>query len=382
MNSTKTKKQSHSPAPKQEGNKNKSLITIICCIVLLLTAFVIFWDTISMLFPDFDNSVYKFTYPTSQSRKFVPFKNNMIFCCSDGIYCIDNQGNEKWMVPIVFDQPIVAASDFGVVAASKNGTTIYAIDPAGKTREFSSDFPIMNLKIAEKGNILAIVDKANYSGATIVYDNKGLPLFTWSAGSVNFVDADLSADGSRLAVSGITTEGSELDCKIQIFDIYTSETAYAGTSVGNNLVSQVKWVDNSRILCVGDKAFVSLDRNAKQKWAYDYNDLTLNYVSIGDKNNIVLALGSDALDLNMSIRSLNLAGKLNSSFDYDGSIYSLSSNNKRILICSSNGVNAYDKRGHRRETIKSTKEIYTGYILPGNTAFLDEGGFGEISNVR
>ena len=349
MNNTKTKKKTVAPhTPKKVRNKNKSLITVICCIVLLVTAFVIFWDTITIILPDFDNSVYKFTYPTSQSRKFVPFQDNMIFCCSDGIYCIDKNGREKWMVPVVFDQPLVAASDYGIVAASKNGTTIYTIDKNGKVREFSSDFPVLNIKLSEKGNILAIIDKPNYSGATVVYDNKGIPLFTWSAGSVNFIDAALSADGKRLAVSGITTSGNELDCTIQLFDIYNSETAYAHTSLGNNLVSQVKWVDNSRILCVGDKAFACLDAKAKQKWIYGYNDLTLNFVSIADKNNIVLALGSDALDLNMSIRSLNLAGKLNSSFDYDGSIYSISANDKRILVCSTNGVTAYDKKGRLR----------------------------------
>ncbi len=381
MNNTKLKP---IPASTRSENKpkNKSLITVICCIVLLITSFVIFWDTISIIFPDFDNNVYKFTYPTSQSRKFVPFKNNMIFCCSDGIYCIDKKGNEKWMVPIVFDQPIVAASDYGVVAASKNSTTIYTIDDNGKVKEFSSDFPVLNLKIAEKGNILAIIDKPNYSGAVEAYDNKGMPLFVWSAGSVNFVDAELSADGRKLAVSSVNTSGTEIDCKIQLFDIYKSETPYAEATLGNNLVSQVKWVDNSRILCVGDKAFVSLDNKAKQKWAYDYNDLTLNFVSIGDKNNIVLALGSDALDLNMSIRSINLAGKLNSSFDYEGLIHSVSANSKRVLICSSNGAEAFDKKGRLRETAKTNKEIYKGYLLSGNTAFLDEGGFAEISGIR
>ena len=382
MNSTKPKNAVALHSKKKNKPKNKSLVTVICCIVLLVTAFVIFWDTISIIFPDFDNSVYKFTYPSSQSRKFVPFKNNMIFCCSDGIYCIDKKGNEKWMVPIVFDQPIVAASDYGIVAASKNSTTIYTIDESGKTKEFSSDFPVLNLKIAEKGNILAIIDKPNYSGAVEAYDNKGMPLFVWSAGSVNFVDAALSADGRKLAVSGINTSGTEIDCKIQLFDIYKSETPYAETTLGNNLVSQVKWVDNSRILCVGDKSCVSLDSKAKQKWAYDYNDLTLNFVSIGDKNNIVLALGSDALDLNMSIRSINLAGKLNSKIDYDGAIYSISANSKRLLVCSSNGVSAYDKKGRLREQAKTNKEIYKGYLLPGNTAFLDEGGYAELSGIR
>ncbi len=383
MNNIKLKKvPSVTDTGKKSKSKNKSLVTVICCIVLLITAVVIFWDSITLIFPDFNNNIYKFTYPTSQSRKFVPFKNNMIFCCSDGIYCIDSKGNEKWMVPIVFDQPIIAASDYGVVAASKNSTTIYTIDASGKTKEFSSNFPVLNLKIAEKGNILAIIDKQNYSGAVEIYDNNGTPLFVWSAGSVNFVDAALSSDGRKLAISSIATGGVELDCRIQLFDIYNSETPYAETTLGNNLVSYVKWVDSSRILCAGDKAFVSLDRKANQKWTYDYNDLTLNFVSIGNKNNIVLALGSDALDLNMSIRSLNMAGKLNSQFDYDGSIYSISSNDKRILISSSNGVTAYDKKGHLREKLKSNKEIYTGYILPGNTAFLDEGGFSEISHIR
>ena len=380
MNSTKIKK---FPATKQANKpKNKSLVTVICCIVLIVTVFVIFWASISIIMPDFDNNVYKFTYPTSQSRKFVPFKNNMIFCCSNGIYCIDNKGNEKWMAPIVFDQPIVAASDYGIVAASKNSTTIYTIDNSGKVKEFSSEFPVLNLKIAEKGNILAIIDKPNYSGSVEVYDNKGMPLFIWSAGSVNFVDAALSADGHRLAVSGIDTSGTEINCKIQLFDIDKSENAYAETELGNNFVSQVEWVDNSRILCVGDKAFVSLDNKAKQKWAYDYNDLTLNFVSIGDKNNIVLALGSDALDLNMSVRSINLAGKLNSKIDYEGAIYSVSANNKRILVCSSNGVSAYDKKGHLREMTKTNKEMYKGYLLPGNTAFLDEGGYAELTGIR
>lgn len=380
MNSTKVK--NFPTTNKVKKPKNKSLVTVICCIVLIVTAFVIFWDSISIILPDFDNNVYKFTYPTSQSRKFVPFKNNMIFCCSDGIYCIDKKAGEKWMVPIVFDQPIVAASDYGIVAASKNSTTIYTIDASGKVKEFSSDFPVLNLKISEKGNILAIIDKPNYSGAVEVYDNKGMPMFIWSAGSVNFVDAALSSDGRRLAVSGIDTSGTEINCKIQLFDISTSESPYAETTLGNNFVSQVEWVDNSRILCVGDKAFVSLDSKANQKWAYDYNDLTLNFASIGDKNNIVLALGSDALDLNMSIHSINLAGKLNSKIDYDGSIYSISANSKRILVCSSNGVSAYDKKGRLREQAKTNKEIYKGYLLPGNTAFLDEGGYAELTGIR
>lgn len=363
-------------------NKNKGLITVICCIVLLVMAFVIFWDTISLILPDFDNAVYKFSYPTSQSRKFVPFKNSMIFCCSDGIYCIDNKGNEKWMVPIVFDQPIIAASDYGVVASSKNSKTVYAINEKGKTKEFLAQHPVLNLKISESGNILVVFDKPNYSGALEVYDNNGTPVFTWSAGTVNLIDASLSADGQKLAVSSIETVNSEVNCKIQVFDIYKSDQPYAENIIGNNMVSNVKWVNNNRIMCVGDKAFLTLDKNLNQKWAYDYNDQILNFVSIADKDNIVLALGSDALDLNMSVKSFNISGKLNSEFNYDGPIYGISSNDKRILVCGMANVSVYDKKSRLRETLKAEKEIYAGYLLNGNTVFLDEGGFAQLSNVK
>jgi len=356
-----------------------SLLIFILSVLLLVIVSVLKWDSLIQALPIGDTAIHKYLINSSDVRKCIPYKNLMVLCTKSSIVAIDKKGSEKWRINENIDNPIMAISNEYIAVSSKGGKFIYYITGDGKYEEFETESPIQNIKMGENGYIVTILDEKSYNGCVTVYNKKGVPLFKWSAGTVDLIDAAISPDGKKLAVSVIDTENMNINGNILLFNINSEEKQYAIKSYEDNLISSIRWANNSSIIAASDKQLFMVDSGGKEKWVYKFNDEVLNYFDISENNNLVLVTGGSSLDRHMKIKSLNLSGRVKGEYEYEGNIINISTTDSRILVSSMHECVIINKSGKRKAAFTSEKEVYNGYMYKnGGYVFLDEGGFAEV----
>ena len=357
---------------------------IILGIAVLAAIIISQWNEVVSLFPKLDNSVYKTAQTDMGEHKIHSFGNKtMAYIGKTGLVVLDKKGREKFSVNMVLDSPSIAVSDKKIAFAPKGKNTVFVVKPSGKVTDFKTDDEIVNLKLSESGKIVAITNKKSYNGSAVVYSSRGDALYSWDAGTCNLLDASLSPDGRKLAVSVIYTGGAQLECSVMLFNIESGETPYAEKSTGDNFVSTIKWTDNNTLVIVGDRKMCALNSKGADKWEFDYEGKQLAAFCAEDKNNIVIALGHSSLDKEHDIYSFTSNGRKQGEYVFSQDIENITTNENRILITSSSGAQLISKHGRLRDEITSEKHIYGGYLYrKGHKVMLDKGGYTEVIEMK
>ncbi|MBR5587017.1 MAG: hypothetical protein IKW02_03550 [Clostridia bacterium] len=371
---------------KTETRKNASVAgkLIILAIAVIFALLVSQWSEFVSLFPKMDNKVYKVAQTDMGQHIIHSFGDkSMAYIGKNGLVVMDKKGREKFSVSMIMDSPSIAVSDSKIVFAPKGKNTIFTVSSSGKLSDFKTEDEIINLKLSDSGNIVAITNKKTYNGSAMVYSHRGEPLFSWDAGTCNLLDATLSPDGRKLAVSVIYTGGNEMECSVMLFDIEKSESPYSEKSTGTNFISSINWADNNTLVIVGDRKLCAVNGKGADKWEYDYEGKRLAAFSADEKNNIVIALGHSSLDKEFYVYSFNANGRKQGEYLFDNDVKTISANENRILVTSSSGAHLINKHGRLRDKVTSEKYIYGGYLYKsGNKVLLDKGGFTEIIEMK
>ncbi len=367
---------------KESGAVAKKLI--ILSVFVIISLIVSQWNEVVSFLPKLDSSVYK-TAQTDMGEHIIHSFGNkkMAYIGKMGLVVMDKKGKEKFSVKMVLDSPSIAVSDNKIAFAPKGKKAVFIVNSSGKVTNFNTDDEIINLKLSDDGKVVAITNKKTYNGSAVVYSKRGDPLFEWDAGTCNLLDAVLSPDGRKLAVSVIYTGGTKLECSVMMFNIEKSGAPYAEKSTGDNFISSISWQDNNTLVIIGDKKMCALNGKGADKWEFDYEGKRLAAFCAEDKNNIAIALGHSSLDKEYTVYSFTAGGRNQGEYIFKNDIENLSTNENRILITSSTGAQLINKHGRLRDEISSDKHIYGGYLYKkGHKVLFDKGGYTEVTEMK
>lgn len=368
-------------SPKEASVAKKLILLSVAVIIALIISQ---WNEVVSFFPKMDNKVYKTAQTDMGEHTIHSFGDKYVaYIGKTGLIVMDRKGREKFSVNMVLESPSVAVSDKKIVFAPKGKNTVFTVSSSGKVTDFKTDDEINNLKISDSGKIVAITGKKTYNGSAVVYSARGEALFSWDSGTCNLLDATLSPDGRKLAVSVIYTGGTELECSVMLFHIDSSETPYAEKSTGTNFISSINWTDNNTLVIIGDRMMCALNGKGADKWEFDYEGKQLAAFCADHKNNIVIALGHSSLDKEYEIYSFTSSGRKQGDYLFEKDIENITTNENRILITSADGAQLVSKHGRLRDEVSSDKHIYGGYLYgKGHKAMLDKGGYTEVIEMK
>ncbi len=356
----------------------RPLTYFLLSLIALIISINVFWDDIICFLPYCNDNVTKYIISSNPDRKVASVGNNISICGTDGLYLVDRDGTDNASLITAFPDPIMAVSSYGTAASSKNSKEFFVVDKKGNSRQIATNHPLLNVKLSDGGYSAAIMNQPGYNGAVTVYNKKGISLFNWSAGKSNLIDAAISKDGKILAVSCADFSQNTLKCKLLLFNITKSAEAYSTVEFGNNLVSSVSF-SGSKVLCVGDKAFIACTTSGKEKWRLDYGEKLLNFYDVSQKDNLVFVLGTSSLDRNMSVMSYTSRGRLRGTYSGEFDISHVCATKNRIILASKRQLLAISPSGKLKNTKTLEKDILAiAAYSKGNSIFVDEGGNAEI----
>lgn len=354
---------------------NLKKIGIVFVSVFIIAVLIINVEYIVEVMPF--NTVTEYNISADETRQYTSFKNYILVCDRNGIAAVDKTGKEKWKVSETLDVPIVAVSRNEIAAAASGGTEIFRIDKNGNYKSFTTENPIMNLKLNDNGILLAVTDKKMYNGGVTVFDKKGNELFNWWAGESRFIDASVTKN-KILAISTLITENNSMETEVAYFNLNKSSEKYKSRKF-DGLVNCIKWITDNRLVVIMENKAVVCDTGGKEKWTAEFGKNIINYYNIDNKNNLVFISGSGAYDKNMEVISFNKSGKTNGKFTYKSEIGSVKANSKCIMFIANNGITLVNKNGRRFRTSDKVGNPYDAVLFKkGNRVFADCGNTARL----
>ncbi len=150
---------------------------------------------------------------------------------SDGICCLKGK-TPVWNQAFEMQNPVLDICGKYVAVGEKNTNKIYIFNTEGQQGEINTQYPLVNLAVAEQGVVAAVleVDDANYIE---VIDSNGMELVTGRTvlnGDGYPIDLSLSNDGTKLMVSYLKVD--EEQCK-------TSIAFYNFSEIGKNEIDRL-----------------------------------------------------------------------------------------------------------------------------------------------
>ena len=213
-----------------------------------------------------------------------------------------------------------------------NGTTF--------SDTMKSSHTIYGGTIASNGNYAISSDSNGYSSQVTIYDSLHQQLFKWSSQLYRINTIAFNSDGTKFIAGGFAAENGSLKSIIQVFSIYSAEPI-ATFYVSDNLLLDVSFADNDRIIAVGDQACFIGNLSDSSIITYEYPSALLSY-SIDPQRGIALCLSASGDNRRSDVYYLDLLGQETHIVHYDSTVKSLDFSEKGILILSETTAQLYD----------------------------------------
>ena len=166
--------------------------------------------------------VYKDETDTEENVdvSYEPFADGYLKYSGNGIEYQKTFGRSQWNVALSYAHPFLVKSDSYALLGDKGENTLILFNEDGKVRELTLKYPIIQATVSNQGIMEVILEGTN-SNYIQVYNKKG-ELIADTRSSVADtgypISAAISPDGTQLAVSYYSIEGTTGKTSIAVYD--------------------------------------------------------------------------------------------------------------------------------------------------------------------
>lgn len=312
--------------------------------------------------------VYKSYIVTSEkeredtsSSKYRMFKGKLLKYSADGVAYLDDQYGEIWNQTFNFPTPIVDMARDSVAISSERGNEIYIFDEKGKIGEVKTELPILKIRVANQGVVVAILDNGAESEIKF-YDSQGSVIseFKLNISRTGYpLDLDISPDGMKIVVSYLGIKGDSIKTSIAVYNFGT-----VGQNYENNMVSsvtyegevapQVYFHGNDTVSVVRDNGFSIFSGKQIMKESvnvsFDGREAQSTFM---DRSHIGFLFKSQEEEKKYEMRVYDLKGKLLFSKNISDDYQTVSMENGRIILLDDMECSIYN--------LKGTKNFFTDF---------------------
>ena len=206
---------------------------------------------------------YKEEIKTEQNSDvyYETFAKGYLKYSNNGIEFQKEFGLAKWNIALSFHKPFLAKSKRYVFLGDKGGNQAILFDTEGEVQRYTFKYPIVQLDVAENGNIAVILqaDDCNYveaykSDGAIIAETKT------TLGETGYpLAAAMSPDGTELAVSYYVVEELVGKSRISFYDFsrqlqQDTIPLKGGFDYENTLIPKLQFLKKNRMIAYGNDA--------------------------------------------------------------------------------------------------------------------------------
>lgn len=274
----------------------------------------------------------------SNNGSYEGFADGVLKYSRDGIAYLSKTGEEQWNQSYQIKTPVIVKSEKAVAVSELEGNDIYIFDEDGMKGEIHTTYPIEKMAVSDNG-IVAVLLKVEDAPKIVCFDVDGHVLVEHRAsmsGTGYPIGLALSPDGTRLAVSYMTIEGTEQATRVAFYDFRgdaddKKEYLLGEEVIKNAVIPTLRFVSDKQAVAVGNTGY----------FVYKINDTKLNSKMIKldkeitsvffeeDKVGFVLRKAGEE---GQEVRVCDLAGKTLISKGIDGEYKDMNLSKGNVLL--------------------------------------------------
>lgn len=282
-----------------EMQRRKSRTGALLLLLIILIAMGIFAELQTGLFSEAVAKTQKRLVPEGIEYRYGSDNSAIFSEGSDGFLCVtrdgatyyDFKGNSIWSQTFTMAAPYIIKSGEQWAILEPLGRNVYVCNAKGVLYTVPSEYPILSASLNELPCLVLILS-VNDSYRIQVFNTEGqlsLERKTENEG-VYPIHADLSDDGSRIAVSYLDTSKATLQSKLLFF--YTKEGAaktgmdtespFSAIEKKNSLIAAVRFINNNTLVAVSDREVIMASAKGEEKYVHALQNILLDY-ALGDQ---------------------------------------------------------------------------------------------------
>lgn len=181
-----------------------------------------------------------------------------------------------------FSSPVLKASGSRMLVYNLGGRGCQVESPSKTIAKFSADGDILAGAVSPSGRYALVTQADGYCGKLTVYSSDGRVQSYYWFSDYYPTAAALSPDGTRAAVTGVSSKNGELISALYLIDLNSGKAVSPFAEYDDNLLFSVSWDIDSAVAAVGDKALAVVNPNTRAKAEFDYGGRQLTAYCSGE----------------------------------------------------------------------------------------------------
>lgn len=251
----------------------------------------------------------QYTFDAHNSNAYRAFDGGLAVASVAGLDLYGPSGEELVTIPKAMGAPAVAAGDNLVMAYDVGGKSILAANgKSGSLLELETDRPIFDVDVSQDGQICYAAASDAYKTVLTVLDEKQKEKYQWYSSSQYLPLCAIADGGAQLAAVAVGQSDGVFESSLRLFST-DQEEAGPVTSLGNQLILDVDFVDAKRICTVGEHSMAFFDLEGAQQGTYSYEDQYLKDFDLSGNGFVALSLNMYQAGSRFSVVTVDFDGQ-------------------------------------------------------------------------
>ena len=377
----------HKKEPKHKVNVSKLITSIIAVAIIVLLSFGCYkgFTALGRLITSsrpVETHSEEISITSTGTLAYDRFQRGVLVANSGNISYFKSDLNCQWEMPGFDGQPVIHTNGkYALVAYTNtpnarliNGADAVAVTGSGK---------IVSSYVNKNGYFALVMTEDGYKNQISVFDNNGKLIYKWHSAENFITSVALSPDNKNLAAATIGFTENGFDSGIMMFDLAQNQPN-AGQHQSDNLIMNIEFVSNNKLVAIGDKNTVYYKKNGKLVDTIDYSGKKLITFDIADNGRVILAFAKDDSAMsNCDIYSYKTNGREGGHYETEGRVLSVSCCDENVLVAKDSEFELLTDRCRRINSVSVVRDLKKSVLFnKGRDAFVISGNVAQVIGVR
>lgn len=317
---------------------------------------------------------------TVYEKNFIHTDGNVALLSDTDFTVLNNTGKEVFKVRHSFDNPALrtrggnyilynsGGADY-IVQTGSDTTVTDKTDKVPENTEAPVDYPISAAAVAADGSYALAVQSTEYASTLRAYSKTGVFKYSYYLADKYITSVSISPSGTMAVISTLSSDKGELTSSLLILDFNSSSgTPLNSYTSKDNMVMDVLWTDDQKILAIGDRAALLCDTASYVYTEYSYEGKQLTAYELGGDKAVLSISGYEHAG---ACTVMVLGGESPLQLETEERVSSISSFGGTTAVLTGSTIQFYDSTtGQQMGSADAGKDVKAIALANESTAYL------------
>ena len=234
-------------------------------------------------------------YPTSgTSQSYALYREGLIVVGEDEVTVISASGKQTLSDNVAFSNPCVSSADKYFIAYGRGEKSFCVYNSFVRIYGETTEYPVFLAEMSEEGTFAVVTRSREYNSEVNIYGSDMQKITTYRTDGY-VTDVSFNDAGNRVALAVVEYAEDGTQSRLVTMRVGRTE-AEADVPLGNTMVYDLEFSDNSRIAIVTDTGIKFYEFDGDQKASVPYTTESPTLYAVTDDYIAVLEKGEGAAD--------------------------------------------------------------------------------------